>query len=153
VERATAPLEDCARAVLDQVRGGTLRQALGVMLAFYQELRYELPPEEPGREIVGLWVPPDVLVRGAGDCDSKSLALCAFWRRLPSRSIIVLVPRHALVGIEATPAPGERFVRLGNRYFVLAEPAGPGKNPPGVTKMSGDFEYVLFEPLPEAALP
>jgi hypothetical protein len=153
VEHAAGPLDDCARALADEARGGTLRQALGIMLAFYQELRYQVPPDEGGKDVMGLWVPPDVLVRAAGDCDSKSVALCASWRHLPSRSIVVLVPGHALVGVEATPAPGERFVRLGNRYFVLAEPAGPGKYRPGATTMKGDFEYVMFEPLPGAALP
>jgi hypothetical protein len=147
VERGTDEIADCASGLRRLLAGADVRTALGAVLAFYQELRYELPPDPPGREIVGLWVPPDVLVRGAGDCDSKSLAFCATWRRFPTRSIVILVPKHALVGVEATPGPGQRHVRLGNRSFVLAEPAGPAKLPPGVSDMEGDFEYVMFEPL------
>jgi hypothetical protein len=151
VERATEPLAGCSGELRALARDGGVRRALGIVLAFYQELRYELPQDEPGRELIGLWPPPEVLVRGAGDCDSKSLAFCASWRRFGTRSIVVLVPKHALVGVEAPPGPGERFVRLGNRYFVLAEPAGPAKLAPGVSDIEGDFEYVMIEPLAAGA--
>ncbi|MGE0455329.1 MAG: hypothetical protein AB7O37_15505 [Vicinamibacteria bacterium] len=153
VERATQPLADCTAALSALARDGGVRRALGIVLAFYQELRYELPQDEPGRELIGLWPPAEVLVRGAGDCDSKSLAFCASWRRFGTRSIVVLVPKHALVGVEAPPGPGERFVRLGNRYFVLAEPAGPAKLAPGVSDVEGDFEYVMIEPLSGSGAP
>ena len=91
-------------------------------------------------------MPTAVLVRGAGDCDSKSATFCALWRHLPKRAILILVPGHALVGVEGKPRADEAYVRLGNRYFVLCEVAGPGKIPPGGTSISGDFEYVMIEP-------
>jgi hypothetical protein len=86
-------------------------------------------------------------VRGAGDCDSKSAAFCAMWRHLPRRAILILVPEHALVGVEAKPRADEAYVRLGNRYFVLCEVAGPAKIPPGGKAISGSFEYVMIEPV------
>jgi hypothetical protein len=58
-----------------------------------------------------------------------------------------LVPGHALVGVEEKPGPDEAYVRLGNRYFVLCEVAGPGKIPPGRASISGSYEYVLIEPV------
>ena len=87
------------------------------------------------------------MVQGAGDCDSKAAAFCALWRHFPKRSILILVPEHALVGVEGKPRADEAYVRLGNRYFVLCEVAGPAKIPPGGERISGSFEYVMIEPV------
>ena len=122
-------------------------QYLGLFLAFYQELGYEVPPDEvDGRRTLGLRVPTDVLVSGRGDCDSKAVAFASMWRRFPTRAVMVLVPGHALVGVEVPARPGERTVRVGNRTYVLCEVAGPGKWHPGARSVEGSFEYVLVEP-------
>ncbi|HTG31537.1 MAG TPA: hypothetical protein VLB76_01300 [Thermoanaerobaculia bacterium] len=147
VERDTGPLQDCFEALRQAGEGKSDRRLLGTFLSFFQELRYELPPTvERGRHILGFRPPSAVLVRGAGDCDSKSAAFCALWRHRPERAILILVPGHALVGVEGKPRAGEAYVRLGNRYFVLCEVAGPGKIPPGGSSISGSFEYVMIEP-------
>jgi hypothetical protein len=147
VERDTGPLRECFEALRRAGEGESDRRLLGTFLAFFQELRYEEPPDiELGRHILGFRVPSAVLVRGAGDCDSKSAAFCALWRHLPERAILILVPGHALVGVEGKPRADEAYVRLGNRYFVLCEVAGPGKIPPGGEPISGSFEYVMIEP-------
>jgi hypothetical protein len=146
--RGTQPLADCFEALRRAGRGHDEERLLGLFIAFFQELRYEVPPEEEaGRRIHGFWVPMAVLARGGGDCDSKSAAFCALWRNLPRRVILILVPDHALVGVERKPGPDEAYVRLGNRYFVLCEVAGPGKIPPGRGSISGSYEYVLIEPV------
>ena len=145
--RGTEPLDDCFRALHASGAGSSLRQYLGLLLAFYQELGYEVPPDEvDGRRTLGLRVPTDVLVWGRGDCDSKAVAFAAMWRRFPTRAVMVLVPGHALVGVEVPARPGERTVRVGNRTYVLCEVAGPGKWRPGARSVEGSFEYVLVEP-------
>ena len=147
VERDTGPLQDCFQALRRAGEGASDRRLLGTFLSFFQELRYELPPPvERGRHILGFRPPSAVLVQGAGDCDSKSAAFCALWRHRPERAILILVPGHALVGVEGKPRADEAYVRLGNRYFVLCEVAGPGKIPPGGSSISGSFEYVMIEP-------
>lgn len=149
VDRATEPLRDCFDALWREGAGGSDRYLLGLFTAFYQELRYEIPPDiEFGRRSLGLRVPTAVLVKGAGDCDSKAVAFCAMWRHFQNRVIIIRIPGHALVGVEAAPGPDEAFVRLGNRYFVLTEVAGEGKITPGRGEpVSGSFEYVMIEPV------
>lgn len=151
VDRGTVPLQECYAALRREGNGDGERRLLGLFLAFIQELRYEVPPDvDLGRHILGFRVPTAVLVRGGGDCDSKSAAFCALWRHLPRRSILILVPGHALVGVEGKPRADEAYVRLGNRYFVLCEVAGPGKLPPGAAEgspVSGSFEYVMIEPV------
>lgn len=148
VDRATSPLRECYEALRQAGEGDSERRLMGLFLAFFQELRYELPPDvEAGRQTLGFRVPTAVLARGAGDCDSKSAAFCAMWRNLPRRSILILLPEHALVGVEGKPGPDEAYVRLGNRYYILCEVAGPGKIPPGGERISGSFEYVMIEPV------
>lgn len=144
---STEPLADCFTALrrLDGRRSGA---PLGLFLTFFQDLRYELPPDpdEDGRETLGFRVPTAVLVKGAGDCDSKSVAFCSLWRQIPARVLLVLVPGHALVAVEGKPGPDQASIRLGNRYFILCEVAGPGRFRPGETAVSGSFKYVLIEP-------
>jgi hypothetical protein len=153
VLHGTRSLEDCFQALRQVGDGDSERRLLGLFLAFIQELRYEIPPDvdRQGRHTLGFRVPSAVMVDGAGDCDSKAAAFCAMWRRLPKRSILILVPEHALVGVEGKPGPDEAYVRLGNRYFVLCEVAGPGKIPPGGEAISGNFEYVMIEPVLNSA--
>jgi hypothetical protein len=148
IRNGTGPLADCYRALrqADERAGGDRLASL--FLAFFQELRYEVPPDVDarGRETLGFRVPTAVLVNKAGDCDSKAAAFCAVWRQLPARVLVVTVPDHALVAVEGKPGPDQAFVRLGNRYYILCEVAGPGKAPPGATSISGNFEYLLIEP-------
>ena len=148
VDQATHPLADCYLALHRSGEDVAADRLAGLFLAFFQELRYEIPPDVDalGRETLGFRVPTEVLVRKAGDCDSKAAAFCAVWRQLPARSLIVLVPDHALVAVEGRPGPDQAHVRIGNRYYILCEVAGPGKAPPGATSISGSFEYVLIEP-------
>ncbi len=146
-ERARAPLSDCSRALERAGPGYSRRQQLGLFLAFLQEIRYEIPPDVVnGRESLGLYVPTEVVVNDHGDCDSKSATFAALWLRLGTPVVLISLPKHMLVGVEVKPGPREAFVRIGNRYFVLCEVAGPGKYHPGERALSGSFEYMLLEP-------
>lgn len=146
-DRAAGPLADCHRALRWAAGRGGDRRLLEVVLAFLQEIPYEVPPNSAGRtRTLGLYVPTEVLVGNHGDCDSKSVTFAALWRRIDVPLILVRVPGHMLLGVAVRPGPGERFVRLGNRYFVLCEVAGPAKSRPGRTNVEGSFEYVVLEP-------
>lgn len=148
IRTATGPLADCYRALRRADERAAADRLASLFLAFFQELRYEIPPDVDarGRETLGFRVPTGVLVQKGGDCDSKAAAFCAVWRQLPARALLVMVPEHALVAVEGRPGPDQEFVRLGNRYYVLCEVAGPGKARPGVTTVSGSFEYIQIEP-------
>ena len=145
--RATAHVDNCLQELLRDADGYPTKQLVGLLLAFYQELKYEVPPDKVGpKNIMGLWVPAEVLAEGKGDCDSKAVAFAAMWRRLPPRVIVIRVPNHALIGVEAKPGPDESYVLVGNRYYVLCEVAGPAKLRPGYQPLKGSFEYVTIDP-------
>jgi hypothetical protein len=145
--RASGPLAGCHRALRWAAGRGGDRRLLEVVLSFLQEIPYEVPPDRPsGPKTFGLYVPTEVLVGNHGDCDSKALTFAALWKLVDVPVVLVRVPGHMLLGVAVRPGPGERFVRLGNRYFVLCEVAGPAKRRPGDSRTEGSFEYVLLEP-------
>jgi len=146
--RAARPLADCFRALDRAAAGDSDRRRLGLFLAFLQEIPYEVPPDlYQGRETLGLYVPTEVIVGRHGDCDSKAVTFASLWRNFDSPILLISLPRHMLVGVAVTPGPGENYVQVGNRYFVLCEVAGPGKLHPGREPLPGAFEYILIEPV------
>lgn len=78
------------------------------------------------------------------------MTFAALWRNFDTPVILVSLARHMLVGVAVPPGPGEHFVQVGNRYFVLWEVAGPGKLHPGLEPIPDRFEYILIEPLSQA---
>jgi len=145
--RWSAPaLDGCAKALRWAGAGYDERQYLGMFVAFLQEIRYQVPPNvQNGRETLGLWVPTEVLANDHGDCDSKAVTFCALWRAFAAPTLVIVLPRHVLVGVAMAPGPGQQFVRLGNRYYVLCEVAGPGKSAPGQGRVEGSFRYLTVE--------
>ena len=115
-------------------RGYGPDETLGAVLTFVQSaLLYQRPPdEEGGRDILGFFPPPRALHEGFGDCDTKSALLAAILTNFPgTRMIGVHVPKHYLVGIARVPRPGDAFIEYEGQQFVLVEPSGPGRLPPG----------------------
>jgi hypothetical protein len=150
VLKGQQPLMDCFENLKNNAKNYNEKQYLGMFLAFFQEITYQVPPDIiNGRHTIGLWVPTEVVSNNHGDCDSKSVAFSAMIKSLGLSSIVIHVPKHALVGVEAKPGPDQEFVRIGNRYFILCEVAGPGKWAPGNKggdDIKGSFEYQLIEP-------
>lgn len=136
VERNRPRLHALA-AAFDQLataRGYGPDEALGAMLTFVQSaLLYQPPPDLEGdRDILGFFPPPRALQEGFGDCDTKSALLAAILTNFPgTRMIGVHVPRHYLVGIARVPRPGDAFIEYQGEPFVLIEPSGPARLPPG----------------------
>ena len=119
---------------LATARGYGPDDTLGAMLTFVQSaLLYQRPPdEEGGRDILGFFPPPRALQEGFGDCDTKSALLAALLTNFPGTRLIgVHVPKHYLVGIARMPRPGDAFIEYGGEPFVLIEPSGPARLPPG----------------------
>lgn len=136
VERNRPRLRELAAAFdrLATARGYGPDDTLGAMLTFVQSaLLYQRPPEEEeGRDILGFFPPPRALHEGYGDCDTKSALLASILTNFPgTRMIGVHVPRHYLVGIARLPRPGDAFIEYNGEPFVLIEPSGPARLPPG----------------------
>ncbi len=111
------------------------RQSIDLLLRFLQDYPYGIPPSKIGeRYIGGLLVPPMSLEAGWADCDSKSLLLAtvlSFDPYFRNKMAMILVPGHALLGIEMPVQSYDETYEYQNRNFVVAEPTGLGRTPFG----------------------
>lgn len=111
------------------------RQSIDLLLRFLQDYPYGIPPSSIGQKyIAGLLVPPLSLEAGWADCDSKSLIMAtvlSFDPFFKDKMAMILVPGHALLGIEVSPLSYDETYEYQNRNFVVAEPTGLGRTPFG----------------------
>ena len=131
----------------------SLRQFLGVMLAFIQKIRYGIPPlREKDKIILEFWVPPKVLIENFGDCDSKGVTFASMWTNFKKYPFLLIkIPKHLFVGVAIPSISGEGFTINGIRY-TLCEVTGPDLIPPGlITQYSflylqgGEYRYELIK--------
>ncbi len=117
-----------------QQQGYDSEDTIGMAIAMIQTaVAYRIPPpEERGRHIGGVHTPPQALIDGWGDCDTKSAALASIlanWRGI--RGVGVSLPRHYLIGLARIPRQGDVFLEFNGVQYVLIEPAGPAWLPIG----------------------
>jgi hypothetical protein len=76
---------------------------LNLILSFIQSIPYQIPNKEPFQ----LLAPPDVIKRGHGDCDSKSLLMIIILKQLGYNAVMLhsFNYLHAMVGVH-TKATG-----------------------------------------------
>ncbi|HUR40341.1 MAG TPA: hypothetical protein VM240_04155 [Verrucomicrobiae bacterium] len=136
VKRNALRLSPLAREFerLAAARGDGRDATIDTVVTFVQSgLDYRLlPSREGGREILGFYDPLRALQAGAGDCDSKAALLAAILMNIRgTRMIGVDVGRHYLVGIARKPRRGDASIQYRGQSFVLIEPSGPARLPPG----------------------
>ncbi len=121
----TAPLKPLAQAIAGI--GGDERARLALALAFFQTMPYDPLTDHDVSNGIDFIAPPVLLNLNRGDCDSKAVALGAVLHSLlPNRKlIIVLLPQHAIIGVDLPAQAGERTLVFEGRTYVLMETAGP----------------------------
>lgn len=94
---------------------------------------YKIPPSEVGdRHTGGILPPVSAILRGWGDCDTKSGVVASILSNWPNMRLVgVGPPGHYLVGVLRIPNKGDLFVEYEGLQYVLVEPAGPAWLPPG----------------------
>lgn len=129
----------------------SLYQFMALMLAFIQEIKFEIPPlRENKKFILEYWVPPVVLANNRGDCDSKGATFASLWTNFKRYPVILIkIPNHIFIGLAIPSFREEGFTINGLRYTLL-EVTGPDKMPPGmITPYSrfylqgGQFRYEM----------
>ncbi len=110
-----------------------LHQFLALMLAFIQEIKFEIPPlKEDEKFILEFWVPPRVLVYNRGDCDSKGVTFASMWTNFKRYPIILIrIPKHLFIGL-GFPSFSEEGLTINGLKYTLCEVTGPDKMPPGM---------------------
>jgi hypothetical protein len=110
-------------------------EVIGASLSFMQTgLEYErIPLKKQDRTIGGIYPPVVTIADGRGDCDSKTALMASILLNWDKAKLIgVGIPNHYLIGILRTPSKGDAFVEYRGQKYVLMEPSGPGRLPPGM---------------------
>jgi hypothetical protein len=136
VARSVAALKPVALALNSiSIRNGYDSETLvGAAVAMVQTaLAYKIPPMLEGGKHTGGTLPPVMsMVRGWGDCDTKTGVLASILSNWSNMRIVgVAVPEHYLMAIFRLPAKGDAFIEYKGLRYVLVEPAGPAWLPPG----------------------
>ncbi len=133
VQKNRPRVKDVMKVMRDNNNNMPLQKFLALMLAFIQEIRFEIPPiRENNKYIGGFWVPPRVIVDNKGDCDSKGVTFASLWRNFKSYPLIIIrIPNHMFIGV-AIPTIGKNVLVINGLRYTLCEVTGPEKIPPGI---------------------
>ena len=110
-------------------------EIVGAALSLMQTgLAYErVPLKKQDKTIGGIYPPVAAILEGRGDCDTKTALMASILLNWESANLIgVGMPNHYLIGVLRTPAKGDAFVEYDGLTYVLMEPSGPGRLPPGM---------------------
>lgn len=124
-----------AFAALAEEEGYETEDLVGAVVAMTQTaLRYEVPDTKEGSRVIGgAMPPPQTLVLGQGDCDTKTALISSVLLNWPNIKLIGLaIPGHYLMAYQRAPRRGEVFVEHEGLPYVMIESAGPAWLPPGV---------------------
>jgi hypothetical protein len=145
-------LESVFDSLFRVAQGKNLHQFVSLLLSFMQKIRYGIPPvTENGKNILGFWVPPKVLVTNFGDCDCKGVTFASLWLSFKKFPLLLIkIPNHMFVGL-AIPAFSEEGVVINGLRYTLCEVTGPDKIPLGIispySRMyfeGGSYSYELI---------
>ena len=111
----------------------TAREKVGLTASFVQHaLPYRIPEDEREdfngtvRSIAGILPPLEVLHRGWGDCDSKSVLFATLLKQVPRQDVVLIHGHgHMFVGFRATPRHGEAHISVRGDNYVLIEMTNP----------------------------
>ena len=96
-------------------------------------MEYRVPEPVVGQKHTGGILPPvSALLRGWGDCDTKSGVIASILSNWPHMRLVGIgPPGHYLIGVLRIPNKGDLFVEYQGLQYVLIEAAGPAWLPPG----------------------
>jgi hypothetical protein len=114
-------------------------------------LRYQVPAKVyAGKNTGGILPPLEALLRGWGDCDTKTALLASIlgnWELV--RMVGISLPHHYMMAVRRSPNTGDAYVRYQGVDYVLIDPAGPAWLPPGqvgsasVDSLQSDEGYAI----------
>ncbi|MDO6524502.1 hypothetical protein Q4519_02290 [Motilimonas sp. 1_MG-2023] len=105
----------------------TEAEGIELLLSFIQSIPYSALGADKTQRGTGFSPPAQLLINNQGDCDSKvTLMASAMMQLYPNReTIMVIVPGHALIGIDLPQQGNQKILTVQGRDYVLAEPTGP----------------------------
>ncbi|MFW6132027.1 MAG: hypothetical protein ACOC5F_05480 [Candidatus Aminicenantaceae bacterium] len=126
-------VKEVMKVMRDNNKNMFLQKFLALVLAFIQEIKFEVPLlKENNKYIGGFWVPPRIIVDNKRDCDSKGVTFASLWRNFKSYPVIIIrIPGHMFIRV-AVPTIGRNVLVINGLRYTLCEVTGPEKIPPGI---------------------
>lgn len=124
------PIANMIVASLADYGRDTRRDRIEFAIRFVQDIPYGVPEyKDKERHYGGVHIPPQMLLKGYGDCDSKVLLFVGILTYLiPASDIVFLNQKeHVLSAIKEKPEKGLTFISYLDEQYLIAETAGPGK--------------------------
>ncbi|MBF25515.1 MAG: hypothetical protein CMP49_03235 [Flavobacteriales bacterium] len=117
--------------VLKKNNNDSKKNRIEITMKFIQDIPYGRPKRNKKKFKNGCFAPLEVLVKGYGDCDSKSLLFaCILSHMIDSNDIVfVIEPDHLLAAVyynESMTRDSRYFYSNGKRYY-LCEVVGPAR--------------------------
>ena len=111
--------------LLRTLRQDSTRELATAILGYVQSIPYDKKAD--------FRRPLSLLSVNAGDCDSKSVLMLSMLRAADVNVplVIVLVRKHAFIGVGIPPTEGEKTASFSGVTYVLMEPVGPAMTPIG----------------------
>ncbi|PWJ40190.1 hypothetical protein [Sediminitomix flava] len=134
-----------AQFISEQLESSSKRELIDHVLRFCQDIPYGVPPNMMGNtHLGGVFVPPQLLVNGYGDCDSKSTLFMSILSHFKDiEGVFLHTPSHVLIGIKGIPGPYDDSFVFKNEKYVLCEPVGVARLPYG--KAGKEYRIVEVE--------
>ena len=123
------PISELIVEILEKNKMDTERNRIELAMRLVQDIPYKVPPDRRGDKITsGLFTPPEILVNGYGDCDSKTILFISILRYLIDEDKILILEQenHMLTAIKAKTKSGSIFIRYRGSKYLIAETPGPG---------------------------
>jgi len=117
-------------------------------MKFVQDIPYGIPDESSGNIYNGgILTPPEILINGYGDCDSKAILFAGIMAYLINPNDIVFVGQtnHVLTAINEDMTTNRISFEMEGENFVIAETAGPGRPRFGVKQEIKEFKIEIEE--------
>ncbi len=108
----------------------TRRDRIEMAIRFVQDIPYGIPKiSNKKRHFGGVIPPPQILIEGYGDCDSKVLLFAGILMYLIPGDEIVFLNQddHVLAAVKGKPEKGLTYLVYDHQEYLVAETAGPGK--------------------------
>ena len=124
------PIAEMIISSLEDYGRDTRRNRIEMAIRFVQDIPYGIPDiTDRQRHYGGVIPPPQILIDGYGDCDSKVVLFVGILIYLiPGDDIIFLnQDDHVLSAVKEKPEKGLTYIEYKGQEYLVAETAGPGK--------------------------
>lgn len=124
------PIANFIKECLKQKGADNRLQRIEMAIKFVQDIPYGIPNwETNGNYYGGISTPPEILIYGYGDCDSKAFLFACILSYLiePEDIIFVQQDQHLLTAIKTSSKDNISYIPLRGEYYGIAETSGPAR--------------------------